>query len=132
MSETLIEWRGFALVPGPVEIDQPLYSFEVDDDIVLHLPEEVALALLAIPGMRRTNAAEPASGNWTARWEEGERYLDLDFTLMESNEGEFFWGGSNLRGRCTRADLLGCWSALNKRFEGVWLHGPDCRLYTPA
>lgn len=131
MSESLVDVSGFALVPGPVDIEQPLYSFEVCDDLVLHPPDEVAAALLSIPGMRRSNTAELASGHWVARWADGDRHLDLDFTVMESEDGRVVWGGSNLRGRCTISDLLGCWAALRARFEGVWLHDAKCRLYTP-
>jgi hypothetical protein len=80
--------------------------------------------------MRRFNSAEPASGEWTARWEEAGRYLELDFTLMEPDDG-IVWGGSNLRGRCRQSDLMNLWSALRKRFEGIWLHDGECRLYTP-
>jgi hypothetical protein len=123
--------RRFAFVPGPPEIDQRLYSFEVYDKIANHDPNEVATALLAIPGMRRTGASDPLSGEWAARWEDGDRYLEFDLGWMEPEDGWRVWGGSQLEGRCAEADLLRIWSALSERFEGVWLHGPDCRLYTP-
>jgi hypothetical protein len=128
--DELIDVKGLAFIPGPADIEQPLYSFEVYDEIVGHAPDEVAAALLAIPGMRRTNSAEPASWEWKARWEIGARYLDLDFTLMEPDDG-VIWGGSNLQGRCRQSDLMHIWSALRQRFEGVWLHDAECRLYTP-
>src|SRR5262245_43118699 len=123
--------RRFALVPGPPEIEQPLYSFEVYDEIAYHDPNEVAAALLAIPGVRRTGSSDPLSGEWSARWEDEDRYLDFDMTWMEPEDGRRVWGGSHFEGRCAEADLLRIWSALSERFEGVWLHGPDCRLYTP-
>jgi hypothetical protein len=123
--------RRFALVPGPPEIDQPLYSFEVYDEIACHDTNEVATALLAVSGVRRTGPEDPLSGEWAARWEEGDRYLDFDMTWMEPEDGWRVWGGSHLEGRCAKADLLRIWSALRERLEGVWLHGPDCRLYTP-
>jgi hypothetical protein len=122
---------GFALVPGPPEIDQPLYSFEVEDEIDYHDPNEVATALLAIPGMHRIGSSDPLSGEWAARWRDGDRYLDFDMRWMEPEDGRRVWGGSQLEGWATEADLLRIWAALSERFEGVWLHGPDCRLYTP-
>ncbi len=130
MDEPLIDVKGLALVPGPPDIEQPLYSFQVYDEIVGHAPEEVAAALLAIPGMRRTNTAEPTSWEWKAFWENGDRYLELDFTLMEPDDG-LVWGGSSLQGWCRESDLMNIWSALRKRFDGVWLHDAECRLWTP-
>jgi hypothetical protein len=130
MDEPLMDVKGLALVPGPADIEQPLYSFQVYDEIVGHAPEGVAAALLSIPGMRRTNSAEPSSWDWKARWDIGDRYLELDFTLLEPDDG-VAWGGSNLRGRCRRSDLMSIWSALRERFEGVWLHDAECRLWTP-
>jgi hypothetical protein len=130
MDVPLIDVKGLALVPGPSHIDQPLYSFQVYDEIVGHDPDEVAAALLAIPGMRRSNSAEPASWDWAARWEDGDRWLDLDFTLMEPDDG-VVWGGSNLRGRCRQSDLMNIWAALRNRFDGIWMHDAECRLYTP-
>jgi hypothetical protein len=131
MGEPLMDVRGLALVPGPAEIEQPLYSFEVQDELVSHSPEAVAAVFLNVPGMKRSNDAAPDSGLWKARWEEGDRCIDLDFTVMEIKPGEVVWGGSNLQGRCRFSDLLYIWSALRERFEGIWLHDADCRLYTP-
>lgn len=131
MEEVLLDVTGFALVPGPAEIAQPLYSFEVDEELVYHPPDEVAANLLAIPGMRPCNTAAPASEGWATRWEERGRSLDLDFTLMEPGDGRVVWGGSNLRGCCRVSDVLRIWAALSRRFQGVWLHDRDCRLWTP-
>ncbi|HZZ80323.1 MAG TPA: hypothetical protein VFE62_17560 [Gemmataceae bacterium] len=130
MDETLIDVKGLSLVPGPAHIKQPLYSFEVYDEIELHAPEMVAAVILSIPGMQRSNSAEPASWDWNALWEDGDRHLELDFTLLEPDEG-VFWGGSNLQGRCRQSDLMKIWSALRKRLKGVWLHDAECRLWTP-
>src|SRR5262245_38020490 len=121
--------RRFALVAGPTEIDQPLYSFEVSDEILYHNPNEFANALLALPGVRRTGSADRLSGEWSARWKDGDRYLDFDLTCMEPEDGWQVWRGPNLEGRCTASDLLQIWSELSEHFDGVWLHGPDCRLY---
>jgi hypothetical protein len=103
----------------------------VYEDLVLHAPDEVATALLTIHGMKPCNTAEPTSGNWSARWEEADRYLDLDFTTMEPEFGQVFWGGSNLRGKCYVSDLIRIWATLGERFEGVWLHDAECHLFTP-
>jgi hypothetical protein len=130
MEEPLTDINGLALVPGPIAIEQPLYSFQVYDPIIGYPPEEIAAALLSIPGMRRANSGKIATGKWKARWKQEDRYLELDFTLMEPDEG-VVWGGSHLQGRCRKSDVVNIWLALREQFEGVWLHDAKCRLWTP-
>jgi hypothetical protein len=54
VSETLVDLRNCALVPGPAKLQEPAYSFAVDE-LEMYDPAEVAAALLAVPGVKTVN-----------------------------------------------------------------------------
>lgn len=128
----MVNWNGWALVPGPEEIETPLFSFEVHDEIVYHEPDEVAKVLLLYRGMSPKKAGvSPSSGKWSAVWTDDNQSLRLDLTLMEPDDGWLVWGGSNIQGTCDMEFLLNLWLHMRRHLEGVWLHSPQCQLFTP-
>ena len=45
--------------------------------------------------------------------------------------GDKTWGGMTLSGDCNLNDVGTIWEMLiNKSFDAVFLHGPDCRMYS--
>jgi hypothetical protein len=129
MSDLSLPFRlqGWALVPGPAEMDRPGSSLDLHD-LILHRPDAIAESILAFPGTRLLHAAEPSWWEWRARWQDGPRHIEMDMTLFEN--GEERWGGSALEADCTAGDVLALWSFLQSRHAGIRLHDPDCDLHT--
>jgi hypothetical protein len=124
-----IEWTGWSLIPGPRQFGEPLYSTALEE-IVGYLPKSLARAILTFPGTTLRHPPEPTWWEWAATWEQGGRMIEIGMTVFD--EGDGVWGGSPLRASCEAADLLGLWLAVRSSHSAVWLHSPDCRVYTPA
>jgi hypothetical protein len=129
MADLSVRYAGshFALVPGPRSFEEPFHSYCVNE-IAEYAPESIADTLLSIPGIRVLHAAEPSWWEWEAVWEEGDRMILLGMTLFEDSG---YWGGTKLECDCTLADILNLWVAVRINHPSVWLHGDDCRVYTP-
>jgi hypothetical protein len=121
--------EGWSLIPGPHQFDEPFYSTSIDG-IVLYPPGSVARAILSYPGVTLRHRPEPSWWEWEAAWEHGGRHIEIGMTLFDDEEAS--WGGSPLRTSCTADDVLALWLAVRSSHGAVWLHGPDCRVYTPA
>ena len=126
---TPLEGAGCSLIPGPRRFDEPLYSTSLDE-IVEYQPDGVARAILSFPGTTLRHPPEPSWWEWEAVWERGGGRIEIGMTLFD--EGGGVWGGSPLRASCVVDDLLGLWLAVRDSHGAVWLHSPDCRVYTPA
>jgi hypothetical protein len=67
---------------GPREPREPAFSFDTIS-IDLYTPEFVAEASLSVPGTRLLHLADPSWSDWLARWEEGDRYINLNINAVE-------------------------------------------------
>lgn len=95
---------------------------------MVHLPaESLAQSLLAFPGAHLTHPPEPSWWEWRARWESGDDFLELDFSLFD-DLGDI-WGGSRLAADCPSALLLSLLHHLNQQHPGIWLHDPNCGMH---
>jgi hypothetical protein len=120
------EW---SLIPGPSQFDEPFYSTAIAD-IVEYSPEQVARTILAVPGVKLRHAPVPTWWEWEAAWEHGSERIEIGMSLFDMEGSP--WGGSPLRTSCTADALLALWLGIRSSLDAVWLHGPDCRVYTPA
>lgn len=109
-------------------MDEPRSSLDLHE-LVEHTPAAIADSLLSFPGTRLLHPAERSWWDWKARWESGERYIEIDVTLFDNEEQH--WGGSSLDANCSVEDLLTLWRVLQSRHSGIWLHDPDCEMHTP-
>ena len=126
-----LRWRHWALVPGPADFKEPLYSTELQGPIAHYDIRGVANATLRIPGVQLSHAAAPDWWHWAARWTGASgSYISLKMTLFDTDSP--FFGGFDLETDCTPCELLDLWQALRRDFTSLWLHSPDCRLYKPS
>src|SRR5579871_3570899 len=89
--------KGWALIPGPVIMNDPRSSVDLDN-LVMYPPATVATSILAYPGTMLSLPAEPSWWEWRARWQNHERYIEIDMTLFEDEQQS--WGGSELTAEC--------------------------------
>lgn len=136
MDDPFLDLTEFCIVDGPLDLKEPAFSFAENYDEV-YTPEEIARAILAVPGVRLLRPADPGWYDWSARWEEGGRYIVVEQILVCPIDPDFrpavttAWGGSRLRIHCQLTDLLGFWKQIRLALPRVWLHDPrDCRLYS--
>lgn len=77
-------WSGWGLVPGPVDFDEPSFSYDMQDPIAEYRASMVAEVALSIPGVERTHVEMPSWWDWRARWTGGGgSYIDLEMTLFD-------------------------------------------------
>lgn len=119
----------WSLIPGPDQIEEPFYSTSMDE-ISQYAPESIARAIISFPDTRLLHPAEPSWWDWQARWERGGRRIDINMTLFEGGETSW-WGGCILGTSCNISDLVDLWSSVRASHPAVWLHAPDCRIYSP-
>jgi hypothetical protein len=125
-----------SLSPGPRQLHEPAFSFDTHS-IVLHPPEAIAEAFLSVPGTRLLHPAKSSWDAWKARWEEGERSIDLDINALEVDAEDggglsLAWENSSLHTHCLLADLMLFWESVLAQCPGAWLQDTDCRLWSPS
>lgn len=120
----LAEW---SFIPGP-KWDPPDSSLNLHD-LIEYPPRDIAVAILAFPGMTVQHPGEPTWWDWLARWHHGEETIDVGMSLFETEPPS--WGGSPLQGRCSVQRLLSLWESIREKFPAVWLHNNDCEIHTP-
>jgi hypothetical protein len=126
-------WSGWGLVPGPVDFDEPSFSYDMQDPIAEYRASMVAEVALSIPGVERTHVEMPSWWDWRARWTGGGgSYIDLEMTLFDDEVDPPSFGGFLVDADCTPSQLLALWLALRREFPQVWLHSPACRFYKPG
>jgi hypothetical protein len=121
--------KGWALVPGPVDIQEQFSSLDLREQVE-YSPLEIAKSLLHYPGMQLLNEAKPTWWDWKARWESGEQFLELDITLMGKSDD--LWEGSEIRSDCSAEVVIALWKHLKTTHAGIWLHSPDCVIHTES
>jgi hypothetical protein len=124
---SLISLTDWSLTPGPLS-DPPPSSVALRD-IEQYPPEVVAEAILAFDGMRLKRPAEPTWWDWLARWDQGERWIEVGFTLFDIEPPA--WGGSGLEGQCELADMLGLLAVVRQRVPACWMHNTLCEIHSP-
>jgi hypothetical protein len=120
---------GWSFIPGPEKLEEPTYSTALCE-IAIYPPDSIAAAILDFRDTQLLHAAEPPWWDWRARWEEDDRFIVLDMTLFELESGQISWGGSGLITDCLISDVLALWKVLRRPHPCVWLHSPECRVYT--
>src|SRR5690242_15472743 len=115
------------LIPGPPHRQEVLDSQSIHD-IAQYPIDTVAACFDRYPGMRRIGRGHDP-WHWKWKWQEGDRTIDLNFTLFEAEPPT--WGGSKLEPSCTINDLLTLWRHVLQQFPAVWVHDEDCKMYTP-
>src|SRR5262245_26450250 len=108
----------WSFIPGP-ELDPPGDSLHLQD-VTEYPPQDIAAAILSIPGMRIQNPGEPTWWEWSARWQDGDEVIDVGMSLLNGEEvldvgaslletEPVSWGGSSLQGACSAQRLLSLW-----------------------
>lgn len=123
----MVNLQDWSLSAGPLA--HPPASSLVLEDIVLYPPEIVADAILSYPGMRLKHPADPTWWDWVARWDERGRWIEVGFTLFDTDPPA--WGGSGLDGCCELTDILELWSTVRNRVPACWMHNTLCEIHTP-
>src|SRR5688572_2106991 len=102
--------RPWYLSPGPLAGDEPVHTVEAQDLTEYDYPE-VAGAILAIPGTRCVRGATPKWDLWRAKWESGDRYIEVDMMpddehlVSADDPTRHIWSGGRLICDCTVGDL---------------------------
>ena len=122
-----MELEGWSFIPGP--LSDPPASSVILQEITEYAPADIADAILGYPGTRLVHPDSPSWWEWKASWEDGNGRIDLNLTLFEIEPPA--WGGSQLTAFCGRRDVLALWMHLRASHPAIWLHGPDCSIYTP-
>ncbi|MEZ6139558.1 MAG: hypothetical protein R3B84_03210 [Zavarzinella sp.] len=60
MADPLLDLTEFSLVWGPYELPNQAYSYADDWESYIYTPEEIAKAILSVPGSRLTRIVIPA------------------------------------------------------------------------
>jgi hypothetical protein len=63
-------------------------------------------------------------------WESKDGYIGLNMTLMGYDED--IWGGCEIECACTMRDFLGFWTELRQLSPRIYVHSPECRVFTPG
>jgi hypothetical protein len=125
-----------ALVPGPLYLGaEPAWSFD-SSEVIIYSPQQVADAIIGIPGTRMLQSADPSWEFWRARWENEDRWIEFSIGETEAasvsgNSTVTSWGGSDFNTHCLLQDVLYVWEEIRTKIPGVWLHDTDCRLWSP-
>jgi hypothetical protein len=139
LAEPLLRLTDFSLVYGPINLPDPAVSFDVEWEFLIHTSDEVAAAILSVPGVRLVHPAEPDWNAWKARWESGGHWIEFDIAdcpfdpEYERRPGlSTAWGGSWFNTCCTLSELLAVWEQIRQQCPGICLHDcGDCRMYCP-
>jgi hypothetical protein len=138
VADPFLDLTDFSLVWGPLELPEPAYSFADDWESQFYTPDEIADAILCVPGVRLKHAATPGWERWAAAWAEGPRYIEFDMMACDFDPDNdvrpgisVAWGGSNFEMHCLLSDVLRVWRGIQQRCPAVWLHNSDCRMYSP-
>jgi hypothetical protein len=122
-----VKLDGLSFIPGPAS-DPPRDSLQLHD-IIEHPVEDMASAFLSFPGMRLLNPGEPTLWEWQAEWRRNDSVIVVGMSLFDTDPVS--WGGSDIRGSCSLAEILDLWNTVRHRCMGVWIHAADCAIYTP-
>jgi hypothetical protein len=121
-----VRLTGWRLLIGPPDLSEPTPSWAVYF-LPRYEPDEVAAAILAVPGCSLVSPAEPDWEHWAARWEVDGRMIGfgrpevLEFDT-DTTPG---WAGCDLEAECWVGDVLAVWEAIHRRFPGIWLYNRD-------
>jgi hypothetical protein len=117
-------------MPGPLEVEEPLYTIEVMS-IERYTPESITAAVVNYSGARLLSPALPRWEDWQAAWEACDRMILLDRLYTFDETGE--WGALRATCDCWVSDFLGLWGALRQQHPGVWAYRADHtqRMYSP-
>lgn len=101
MADRLLELTDFSLVWGPLELPEPAYSFADDWTPQVYTPNEIADAMLSVPGVRLKHPAIPGWERWAAEWAESGRNIQFDMIDCDFEADNdmrpgisLTWGGS--------------------------------------
>lgn len=135
MIERYLDLTELSFVAGPLILPNDFSSVDLRDGAV-YSPEAIAQAFLAVPGCRLLQAPDASWQQWRARWESGQRWIEVDLAACpvapeEAASHAFLWGGSGVKTHCLLADLLTFWKAIQDRCPAVWLHDAETRMWSP-
>jgi len=116
---------GWSLIPGPDKVEDHLSSIGLGE-IAEYDPHGIAIAFLAIPGMKLIHEANPSWYEWSAWWEQTNRWIGVGMSVFDVTG---FWGGSELKTDCYISDVVALWLRVQEAYPAVWLHSPECRIY---
>ena len=83
LTDPLLHLTEVSLVSGPLELPKPAYSFADDWELQLYTPDEIAEAILAVPGVSLKHRPAPTWESWAAAWREADRYIDFDLVACD-------------------------------------------------
>jgi hypothetical protein len=126
------------LVWGPLNLPDDAVSFDDDWDWVIYTPEEIAHAILSVPGATLLQGSGRDWDGWRAQWRNLDRTIDFDLIACDLDP-EYggrpgcskYWGGSSFVTKCTVDDILNVWTTIQNECPAVWLHDTGCRMYNP-
>jgi hypothetical protein len=109
----------------------PCSSVAVDHS-ELYPPEQVADAILSVPGMRSLEPNEPNWESWLARWEQGLRWMEISLNALENGDTRnLAWESSDFRLHCTLDDFLFVWRTVRLKVRAFWVHDTDTEMWSP-
>ena len=134
----MLDLSEYSLVWGPIELPQPAYSYADDWDAEIYTPEEIANAILAVPGTSLIHDQTPDWTKWCAEWRNDNHTIRFSILACPFDPDNFqrpgiseYWGGSFMDADCTLVEFLSVWRCIQRACPGVWLHDTDSQMYTP-
>lgn len=139
MADPLLDLTEFSLVWGPLRLPESAHSFADDWESQIYTPDEIADAILSVPGTRLIHPATQGWECWSAEWREEGRHIDFDIMACEFDPDNalrrgisLVWGDSKFEMHCLLSDVLKVWSGIQQRCPAAWLHNTDCLMYSPV
>jgi hypothetical protein len=137
-SSQILKLTELSLVGGPLDLPDYAVSFADDWQGVIYTPQEIANAILSVPGVNLLHDSSPSWNDWKAQWLCRDRTIDFDISAFSIDPqfgsrpgtGEY-WGGSMFLTSCLLRDVLDVWRSIQRICPAVWLHDTECRMYNP-
>jgi len=80
-------------------------------------------------GLEITAGSSSSWWDWTAAYYGADDAIELRMTLFEVEPAPL-WGGCELTGTTSPADLLALWHSLSRHLPGVYAHDDGSTMYT--
>lgn len=128
MDRVELESHQWGFIAGPKEFKEPFFSTVMYESEAYELTE-IEKEFLSFDGIELIHDSDTSWWNWEAEYKRNEERINLQMAV--AGDEDRLWGGTAISASCSSDLLLNLWSHLRRNGKAVWLHSPDCRIYSP-